>query len=271
MSAAGLRLGRKCSGLLLSRMSMAALVPTPRVQPSPPRVQPSPAGSLCARTLGWGARPFSDAAGQGSSLLPYGALAEPNPRENTPSLEDLNGAPPLSPFDEIGDEEAVQILATPPLPPVSTSLRDYVDQSETLSMLVQLVDLFQLQQRGGAVGSMLLRLELQDVQERLLFLRDLGLQDSQLGPLLTRNPFILTESMHNLQGRVSYLRSKRFSSEAVSSMVSRAPYLLNFSIERLDNRLAFFQSHLGLSPHKTRDLVTREPEGVRSGAWLPPK
>ncbi|KAJ8267284.1 hypothetical protein COCON_G00124560 [Conger conger] len=192
-------------------------------------------------------------------LIPNPALTE-LPFPNLPaSQEGLDGAPPLSPFEEICDEEALQIVALPPLPPSAPSLRDYVDQSETLSTLVHLgVDLSKLQARRG-VGSLLLRLGLKDLQDRLLFLRDLGLQEPQLGPLLTHNPFILTETLHNLRARVLYLQSKRFRLEDVGSMVSRAPYLLSFSVQRLDNRLGFYQRLLQLSPHKTRDIVTRLP------------
>lgn len=51
---------------------------------------------------------------------------------------DLDGAPRLSPFEEITDEEAVRIEVPSTLPSVSISLSDYVNESETLSKLVQL-------------------------------------------------------------------------------------------------------------------------------------
>lgn len=52
------------------------------------------------------------------------------------------------------------------------------------------------------MGSMLVRLDFQkDVIPRLLFLKDLGVQDSQLGGMLTKNPFLLTENIENLQSR----------------------------------------------------------------------
>ncbi|XP_026867474.2 transcription termination factor 3, mitochondrial isoform X1 [Electrophorus electricus] len=173
---------------------------------------------------------------------------------------DLDAVPCPSPFEEISEQDAIQITVPPGLPPVTFTLRDYVDKSETLQKLVQLgVNLFKLEQRRN-VGSMLVRLDFQgDVSPRLFFLKDLGVEDTQLGPLLSKNPFILTESLENLQGRVSYLKSKKFSSEAVAAMVSKAPYLLNFSVERMDNRLGFFQQQLGLSAQKTRDVVTRLP------------
>ncbi|XP_016365227.1 transcription termination factor 3, mitochondrial-like isoform X2 [Sinocyclocheilus rhinocerous] len=167
---------------------------------------------------------------------------------------DLDAAVHTSPLQEISEEEAVQIQVPSALPPESSTLRPYVDKSETLSKLVQ------LEQRPN-VGSMLVRLDFHaDVAPRLLFLKDLGVEESKLGQLLTKNPFILTESLDNLEARVSYLKSKKFSKQSVAAMVSKAPYLLNFSVERLDNRLGFFQKQLGLSAEKTRDIVTRLPK-----------
>lgn len=173
---------------------------------------------------------------------------------------DLDAAPRLSALEEISDAEAVRMEIPSAMPPVSLSLRDYVDESETLSKLVQLgVNLWKLEQRPN-VGSMLLRLDFQtDVAPRLVFLKETGVEDSRLGYVISHNPFILTESLENLQARVAYLRSKKFSAECVASMVSKAPYLLNFSVKRLDNRLGFYQQQLGLSTQKTRDLVARLP------------
>ncbi|KAG1971130.1 transcription termination factor 3, mitochondrial [Pimephales promelas] len=166
-----------------------------------------------------------------------------------------------SPLQEISEEEAVQIQVPSALPPDSFTLKPYVDKSETLSKLVQLgVNLWELEQRPN-VGSMLIRLDFNaDVAPRLLFLKDLGVEESKLGTLLTKNPFILTESLDKLEARVSYLKTKKFSQQSVAVMVSKAPYLLNFSVERLDNRLGFFQQKLGLSAEKTRNVVTRLPK-----------
>ncbi|XP_062301783.1 transcription termination factor 3, mitochondrial isoform X1 [Osmerus eperlanus] len=173
---------------------------------------------------------------------------------------DLDAAPRLSPLDEISDEEALRLEVPSALPPASFSLRDYVDESETLSKLVQLgVNIWRLEQRPN-VGSMLLKLDFHtDVAPRLVFLKEIGVEDFRLGHIVSHNPFILTESLENLRARVAFLRSKKFSSEDVASMVSRAPYLLNFSVQRLDNRLGFYQKQLGLSTQKTRDLVGRLP------------
>ncbi|XP_017277629.1 transcription termination factor 3, mitochondrial [Kryptolebias marmoratus] len=172
---------------------------------------------------------------------------------------DLDAAGEPSALEEISDEEAVGIFI-PSIPPASTSLRDYVDKSETLTKLVQLgVNLWKLEQRPN-VGSMLLRLDFSaDVAPRLMFLKKIGVEDSRLSYIITHNPFILTEDLENLQSRVNYFKSRKFSAEIVASMVSRAPYLLNFNVKRLDNRLGFYQDQLKLSPSNTRSIVARLP------------
>lgn len=53
-------------------------------------------------------------------------------------FKELDDLPPLSPLQPISEEEAVQIVADPPLPPASFTLRDYVDHSENLQKLVLL-------------------------------------------------------------------------------------------------------------------------------------
>ncbi|NWW34356.1 MTEF3 factor, partial [Panurus biarmicus] len=189
------------------------------------------------------------------------AKAEILPDLNAKILdEDWDDIPPSSALEVISEEEAVQIIAEP-LPPIqSSTLRDYVDHSETLAKLVHLgVDLSQVEKRQKA-GQLLLTLDFEkDVKKILLFLKDVGIEDNQLGPFLTKNPYILGEDLEALETRVAYLKSKKFGKSEIAQMVSRAPYLLLFSVERLDNRLGFFKNELGLSVKKTKDLVIRLP------------
>ncbi|XP_061520977.1 transcription termination factor 3, mitochondrial isoform X2 [Phycodurus eques] len=184
----------------------------------------------------------------------------PNMRKIRKTQTNLDAATGSYALEGISDEEAVRLMPRPSIPPVAASLRDYVDRSETLAKLVHLgVNLWKLEERPN-VGSMLLRLNFdEDVAPRLLFLKALGVDESRLGFVVTRNPFVLTEDLQNLHARVNYLMSKKFTSENVASMVSRAPYLLNFSVKRLDNRLGFYQQQLGLSASNTRNIVTRLP------------
>ncbi|XP_037674661.1 transcription termination factor 3, mitochondrial-like [Choloepus didactylus] len=171
-------------------------------------------------------------------------------------LEELEDLPPLSPLQPISEKEAIQIIADPLLPPVSFTLRDYVDHSETLQKLVLLgVDLSKIEKHSDAANH-LLRLDFEkDFKKILLFLKDLGIEDNQLGAFLTKNYAIFSEDLENLKIRVAYLQSKKFSKTDIAQMVRKAPFLLSFSVERLDNRLGFFQKELELNVKKTRDLV----------------
>ncbi|XP_004047379.1 transcription termination factor 3, mitochondrial isoform X1 [Gorilla gorilla gorilla] len=186
-------------------------------------------------------------------------------------LEELDELPPLSPMQPISEEEAIQIIADPPLPPASFTLRDYVDHSETLQKLVLLgVDLSKIEKHPEA-ANLLLRLDFEkDIKQMLLFLKDVGIEDNQLGAFLTKNHAIFSEDLENLKTRVAYLHSKNFSKADVAQMVRKAPFLLNFSVERLDNRLGFFQKELELSVKKTRDLVVRLPR-LLTGSLEPVK
>lgn len=187
------------------------------------------------------------------------------------SLEGLDNVPPLSPLQPISEEEAVQIVADPPLPPISFTLRDYVDHSETLQKLVLLgVDLSKIEKHPDAANC-LLRMDFEnDIKQILLFLKDLGIEDNQLGPFLTKNYAIFSEDLENLKTRVAYLQSKNFNKADITQMVRNAPFLLNFSVERLDNRLGFFQKELELSVKKIRDLVVRLPR-LLTGSLEPVK
>nr|XP_014703245.2 transcription termination factor 3, mitochondrial isoform X1 [Equus asinus]XP_014703246.2 transcription termination factor 3, mitochondrial isoform X1 [Equus asinus] len=187
------------------------------------------------------------------------------------SLEGLDDLPPLSPLQPISEEEAVQIIAAPPLPPVSFTLRDYVDHSETLQNLVLLgVDLSKIEKQPDA-ANLLLRLDFEkDIKQILLFLKDLGIENNQLGTFLTKNYAVFSEDLENLKTRVAYLQSKNFSKADIAQMVRKAPFLLSFSVERLDNRLGFFQKELQLTVKKTRDLVVRLPR-LLTGSLEPVK
>ncbi|KAM9279050.1 transcription termination factor 3, mitochondrial [Cariama cristata] len=223
------------------------------------------------RHVSVGSCPPPSSAKDGSSSSPESNLPSPIEQkqakaETLPDLnaeilyEDWDDIPPSSALEEISEEEAVQIIAEPLLPPQSSTLRDYVDHSETLTKLVHLgVDLSQVEKRQKA-GQLLLTLNFEkDIKKILLFLKDVGVEDNQLGPFLTKNPYILAEDLEALETRVAYLKSKKFGKAEIAQMVSRAPYLLLFSVERLDNRLGFFKNELGLSVKKTKDLVTRLP------------
>lgn len=70
-----------------------------------------------------------------------------------------------------------------------------------LNCIIAGVNLWKLEQRPN-VGSMLLKLDFnEDVAPRLLFLKEIGVDEAHFGNIITHNPFILTESVENLKAR----------------------------------------------------------------------
>ncbi|KAK7812627.1 hypothetical protein U0070_016097, partial [Myodes glareolus] len=208
--------------------------------------------------LHWGIKTYKT-----SSLWNSFQTANSNRQENSSEqstlLPSVSEKPERIPSLEselfLEEEEAIQIVAHPLLPLSSFTLGDYIDHSETLQQLVQLgVDLSKIE-RHLDVANFLLRLDFEkDIKQILLFLKDLGLEDSHLGPFLTKNYTIFSEDLENLKTRVAYLQSKHFSKTDIARMVRNAPFLLSFSVERLDNRLGFFQKELELSVKKVYHL-----------------
>ncbi|XP_077127046.1 transcription termination factor 3, mitochondrial isoform X2 [Ranitomeya variabilis] len=117
--------------------------------------------------------------------------------------EALEDVPSLSPLDAMTEDEVTAMIPVPAIPPSSFTLRDYVDSSETLQKLVLLgVDLSKLEKRPN-VGTFLLKLDFEkDISKILFFLKDVGVEDNQLGAFLTTNPFILSEDLDNLHKRL---------------------------------------------------------------------
>ncbi|NXT92439.1 MTEF3 factor, partial [Anhinga rufa] len=205
--AAGLPRGLRSGGGAPARRGLA-----------PPALLPSgndvlPRRWQACRRLSAGSCSPAGSAEDGSSSSPESNLPSPVKREHPKAetlpnvnanilYEDWDDIPPSSALEEISEEEAVQIIAEPLLPLQSSTLRDYVDHSETLAKLVHLgVDLSQVEKRQKA-GQLLLTLDFEkDIRKILLFLKDVGVEDNQLGPFLTKNPYILAEDLEALETR----------------------------------------------------------------------
>ncbi|EDV97694.1 transcription termination factor 3, mitochondrial [Drosophila grimshawi] len=140
------------------------------------------------------------------------------------------------------------------------NLAAHVNNSKTLQQLMSLgVDLHSIERRKG-LGQFVLRLDFeQNVKPYLTFLSDQGISPHDFGVLITKNPLLFKVELDDLQTRVEYLRSKRFSDEARRRIFTQNPYWLMFSTRRVDRRLGYFQKEFGLSGHDLRLLATKEP------------
>lgn len=178
----------------------------------------------------------------------------------------LNYSPP-HPFDEIplvDDPEKVDFHPAefidrigPPLP-ISFNLAAFVNDSETLTKLVQLgVDLSVMDQNPEK-AKFVLKLDFErDVKRYIQFLHDLGVEEDMLGKVITKNPFLFKEDIENLEIRVNYLKSKKFTSDAIAWIITSNPFILSMSTKSVDTRLGFFQKQFSLTGDEVRQVVTK--------------
>lgn len=139
------------------------------------------------------------------------------------------------------------------------NLAAYVDKSPLLQQFVQLgVNLSAIERRKG-LPEFVLRLQLDDIQPRLLFLKDQGVPDECFGHFVTKNPLIFKLDLDDMQTRVNYLESKRFSSAQIQRILTFNPYWLMFSTKRIDKRLGHFQKEFLLKGDDVRFLATKMP------------
>ncbi|CAJ0952650.1 unnamed protein product [Ranitomeya imitator] len=189
--------------------------------------------------------------------------------------EALEDVPSLSPLDAMTEDEVAAMIPVPAIPPSSFTLGDYVDSSETLQKLVLLgVDLSKLEKRPN-VGTFLLKLDFEkDISKILFFLKDVGVEDNQLGAFLTTNPFILSEDLDNLHKRMRVgektnkahtlnfriLVFSPFSSHNTRELVTRLPRMITGSLEPIRENLKVFEIEFGFRKNEIQQIALKVPK-----------
>ena len=129
----------------------------------------------------------SNISDQQTALDPQIAHDRKSETERTPTpreLQDLQDLPPPKPMEP------------------SYNLAPYVAKSEVLQRLVSLgVDLSVVEKVSEAADFVVQANWDADIQPRLLFLQDVGVEDAKLGHVLTKNPLLLKEDMEDMQVR----------------------------------------------------------------------
>lgn len=146
------------------------------------------------------------------------------------------------------------------LKPKSSSFEDYIEHSETLQKLVMMgVDLSAVQE-FPFIGNYIIRLDFErDIIPKLLFLKDLGVYDHNLGLVLTTNPYILEDPINKLQPVVGYLKSKKFTDEMIGKMVTRHAMFLIMEVGQIDSKLGMFQKMFRLKGDQMREIFSIYP------------
>lgn len=105
----------------------------------------------------------------------------------------------------------------------------YVNKSNTLQELLKLGVNLHILEKKEDVPQFILQLDFErDIKQYIIFFHDLGLQVEDIATLITKNPFILKESLDDLQVRLNYLQAKKFDKDMILRIVSENAFWLSF-------------------------------------------
>ncbi len=146
-------------------------------------------------------------------------------------------------------KDKLDISDLKPQPPArSATLAAYVNENETLQKLVKLgVDLSKVERNQNAANHILKADFTQHIQPYIWFLNSVGVHDSELGKVLTKEPSILTKDLVDLETKINYLQSKKFSSDSIGRIVSKAPKLFMMTTKQMDTKLGILQQQFELT------------------------
>ncbi|CAD6192226.1 unnamed protein product [Caenorhabditis auriculariae] len=171
-----------------------------------------------------------------------------------------------SSFDQPPSPENPHKFDASQLPPVhSHSLTPFVNHFPLLRTLIDLgVDLFEIETTTN-VGRHLLKLQPNEVKEKLNWLESIGFEAADIGEYLTRNPYFLLQELKDMKIRTNYLEVKKFTPTEVKTVVKGYRFWLNCEVELIDSRLGWIQKEFRLKAKEVRELIVKEPRIVMFG------
>jgi hypothetical protein len=178
---------------------------------------------------------------------------------NDQEIDKLLDFKPIDPLAEEINNEYLDELS-PPLNK-SFNLSAFANRSQTIQFLIKLgVDLSVIEKKSLETAEFLLRLDFeQDIKPYIVWLVDNGLNSSDLGFFITKNPLIFKEHFDDLKVRINYLRAKRFTKDMIASIITKAPKFLSHETKFIDSKLGFLQKEYQLSGDEVRLVVVRYP------------
>lgn len=109
------------------------------------------------------------------------------------------------------------------------NLAAYVNKSETLQELLKLGVSLHMLEKNVTVPPFILGLDFdRDIKNHVIFLHELGISKEEIGEIITKNPYILKQTLDNMKVRINYLRYKKFDHEMIVRILTRNPFWLMF-------------------------------------------
>ncbi|CAF0768903.1 unnamed protein product [Brachionus calyciflorus] len=188
-------------------------------------------------------------------------------REETKQIEILDQEKYLDDEEENLTEEQLmerEIKNLEPLVrPVVYNLAYYVNKNPVIRTLVEMGVFIRKWDQDPSIAKFILTLDLEkEVKPRLIFLHDIGIPAENHAFIITKNPLIFKENIHDLNARIDYLKSKKFSDESIKKIIIQAPKWLSLSVHEVDSRLGWFQKEFNLTGNELRSIVTEKPKLV---------
>ncbi|XP_050301628.1 transcription termination factor 3, mitochondrial [Anthonomus grandis grandis] len=141
------------------------------------------------------------------------------------------------------------------------NLAAYANKSEIIQEFIKLgVDLHYIETKIKDSVPFILGLKFDNIKDHILFFNNLGVEFTDIGKVITKNPFIFRERLDDLEVRVNYLKFKNFDAEAISRIISVNAFWLSYSTQDIDQKLGFFQKTFELSGPEVRLVAAKKPQ-----------
>jgi len=135
-----------------------------------------------------------------------------------------------------------------------------VNSSETFQKLLKLNMNLSILDNYSDLATYLVKADFEkDVQPYINFLLDNGVEESKLGRVLNRNPFLLTLSLDDLEVRKNYFLFRKFSKSDIANILMKAPTVFSYDTKTIDARLGFLVQEYTLQPSELRHVIVAYP------------
>lgn len=125
-------------------------------------------------------------------------------------------------------KKETNIYGTIPLIKPETLSTTYINESEILQELFKLnVDLYKVE-RNKEAYEYILQQNFDNIKQHIVFLKELNMENVDIGKILTKNPLILKEDLNDLKVRINYLQYKRFTDNMITAIVKKNPFWLSY-------------------------------------------
>ncbi|OTF76889.1 mTERF domain-containing protein 1, mitochondrial-like protein [Euroglyphus maynei] len=173
----------------------------------------------------------------------------------------LESIPKWNALDKINDDNVEFLNEIRPSLKKSFNLAAYANVSDTLQQLVKLNVNLSTIEKDLKLASFIVRCDFEkDIQPLLMFLMDNGLNISQVGDVLTLNPYLFTIhiQLEDLNTIISYFKFRKFTPQDITGFFINCPKVFSLKVHTIDQHLADLGHEYRLSANEIRHIVRNQ-------------